>query len=149
MPDLLNADEAAHVAAYLLLTTLEPPPPPRAPTFLPTLQRAVTYQEVRREVFSHTCIHCHSDGQGDLMPGESGPGNSGGFGFAPRGINLTDERGARAAAHLLGPALRARHLEASGQRRPDAPRGMPLGLPPITPTQLQLVETWASQTPKP
>jgi cytochrome c2 len=166
MPTLgLSEEEARDIAAYLLATKLEPLPPP-APPFerLPILERKVTYDEVESRVFKKSCIHCHSDP--DPKGGDTGPGNAGGFGFAPRGVSLSShagvERGYRtkggARQSLLATepaldawggsrlvaALVARHEETSGRAKSEV-RGMPLGLPGLAPEDIQLVETWVAE----
>src|SRR5262249_33648918 len=73
-------------AAYSLTAPLAEPPHAKAPDRLPILTRAVAYDEVSKRVFRRTCWHCHSEP--DYAIGDGGPGNSGGFGFAPRGLNL-------------------------------------------------------------
>lgn len=159
MPTLgLPADEAADVATYILTTPLAPPSPPgSAPERLPLLDRKVTYAEVSEAVFRTSCMHCHELG---------GPGDTGGFGFAPRGVDVTtypaltfgyvDKGGARRSLVAREPnldslggsrlvaALLARRDEIAGHPV-DAVRGMPLGLPPLSPEQIQLVETWVAQ----
>jgi len=87
---------------------------------------------------------------------------SGGFGFAARGLDLSsyagiasgslDEEGRRRS--VFAPAaggtprliaqLLARQAEEAGQPVPGV-RGMPLGLPALTPEELQLVESWIAQ----
>jgi mono/diheme cytochrome c family protein len=159
MPTLgLSTDEAADLAAYVLTTPLVAVPAPAAPLQrLPVLERTVTYEEVAERVFRTSCIHCHENG---------GPGNTGGFGFAPRGVDVTNYPailrgyvagdGARASllAHdasldslggsRLVAALVARSEELAG-RPTTRVRGMPMGLPPLSPEQIQLVESWVAQ----
>src|SRR5204863_2860150 len=61
------------------------------PARLPLLDRKVTFKEVDEKVFHRTCWHCHSEP--DYAIGDGGPGNSGGLGFKPRGLNLSDYTG--------------------------------------------------------
>lgn len=160
MPTIpLQEAEAEQIAAYLLSAPLAPPPAAPPIERLPLLDRRVTWAEVEARVFKKTCWHCHSDP--DFARGDGGPGNSGGFGFAPRRLDLAsypgissgslDDHGKRRSvfaplpdgtprlvAHLL-----ARHAEAAGQT-PEL-RGMPLGLTPIPLTDIQLVDTWIAQ----
>jgi hypothetical protein len=87
MPKLgLGPDEASLVADFLLFA--EPgsaAPPATAPAFDPALP-VPTYDDVEREVFRAVCWHCHSDPL--YNDGDGGPGNTGGFGFAPIGLSL-------------------------------------------------------------
>lgn len=160
MPKIpLTELEARQLAAFILTAPLEPlahPPPPQR---LPLLDRRVTWAEVDARVFKKTCWHCHSDP--DYARGDGGPGNSGGFGFAPRRLDLASYAGLasgglgddgkrrsvftplpdgtpRLVAHLL-----ARHAEVAGQA-PEL-RGMPLGLTPVPLADIQLVDTWIAQ----
>lgn len=171
MPKLnLTEGEAEDLAVFLLDTPLAPPPaspvagaplPPR----LPLLTRRVPFAEVRDHVFKKTCWHCHSEP--DLALGDGGPGNTGGFGFLGRGLSFVnyetimagsfkvDGGGADQArqsifkrldnglpklvAHLV-----ARQVEEAGGEVPGV-RGMPLGLPSVSPEDLQLIESWIAQ----
>lgn len=165
MPKLgLSATEAADIAAYLLETRLAPTPPKAIPTRLPVLERRVPFREVSERVFHRICWHCHSEP--DLALGDGGPGNTGGFGFAGRGLNLRDyasiaagslddagqrrsifrkiESGPLAGTPKLLAHLLARQVEEAGQEVPGL-RGMPLGLPAMSPEDIQLVESWIVQ----
>ncbi|MFO0555858.1 MAG: cytochrome c [Polyangiaceae bacterium] len=154
----VTEDEARALAAYILDSPLAPVPPPEPPPRLPLLDRPVTYNEVAERVLHKVCWHCHS--QPDFARGDGGPGNTGGFGFAPRRADLSafenlaagylDDQGQRVSLFdeprgvpLLLEALLARQAEARGDRA--AIRGMPLGLPPLSPVDIQLVETWIAQ----
>lgn len=165
MPRLgLTRAEAEDVAAFLLEEPLAKPPAREVPKRLPVLERRVSFAEVRDAVFHKVCWHCHSEA--DLALGDGGPGNTGGFGFAPRGLSLRDY--AAIAAGSLGddgkrrsifkplpdgplagtPRLLAhmlaRQLEEVGQEVPGI-LGMPLGLPAFSPEAIQLVESWIAQ----
>jgi len=151
--------EAADIAAYIRLTPLADVPAARFER-LPVLSRRVSFEEANRRVFSRTCHHCHTDTQS--AGGDGGPGNTGGFGFAPRGISFSshasilagylDEHGERRSLFeptvdgtpRLVAALLARHDEARSAPRAGV-RGMPLGLPPLSPEDIQLVESWVAQ----
>ena len=94
--------------------------------------------------------------------GDGGPGNSGGLGFKPRGLNLSDyngvaagyldDKGERASVFIkdegdvprLVKALLARHDEESGAETGPV-RGMPLGYEPLSAEDIQLVESWVAQ----
>lgn len=159
-PTGLTQAEAESIAAYLLFaprSELEvEPPKPR----LPKLDRPVTYAEVDEKVFRVTCRHCHSNP--DIQLGEGGPGNTGGFGFAAKGLNLSSyaainsgfngpggERQsvftpiADGTPRMLASVL-ARQAEERGQVNAEV-RGMPLGLPSLSSEQVQLLETWIAQ----
>jgi cytochrome c2 len=155
----LDAHQARDVAAYLLRAPLAPAPEPAAFQRLPALSRPVTFQEVDERVFRKTCRHCHGDP--NMARGDGGPGNTGGFGFKPRGIDFSsyraiasgylDAKGQRRSLFELTEsgvprllaALLARHDEQGGNAREV--RGMPLGLPALSGEQIQLVESWIAQ----
>ncbi len=160
MPELgLTEVEAKNVALYLLTTTLAAPPVVPVPQRLPLLSRKVTYDEVAARVFRKTCWHCH--GEPDFERGNGGPGNSGGFGFKPRRLNLSDyestfagyidDTGQRRSVFAPGPdgtprivlAMLDRQREEAGEE--SEVRGMPLGLPSVAPEDIQLVDTWIAQ----
>lgn len=156
----LTNDEARDIAAYIFKAELEPFKPKPIPERLPKLTRAVTYQEVFDKVFGKTCTHCHSNP--DVARGDGGPGNTGGFGFKPRKLNvgtysslmsgMVDEQGERMSVFSpmkdgtprIVAALLARQAEEAGKPNPDV-RGMPLSLPALTAEEVQLVETWIAQ----
>jgi cytochrome c2 len=151
--------EARDIATYLLTVPISAPIVEGEVVRLPVLRRPVTYREVEARVFSTTCRHCHGDP--DVAGGDGGPGNTGGFGFAPRRLDLTsyestaagyvgddgerhsvfqrDEQG----VPLLVVALVARRNEEAGHA--GTARGMPLGLPSVGLEDIQLVESWIAQ----
>ncbi|MBX3184300.1 MAG: c-type cytochrome [Polyangiaceae bacterium] len=156
----LSEQEARDIAAYVFDTPLEAAPKRAVPERLAVLSRPVRYQEVFDEVFSKTCVHCHGDPQ--VARGDGGPGNTGGFGFKPRRLNLAsysallsgmvDTEGERVSAFKptadgtprLVAALLARQAEEAGAK-PGEVRGMPLSLPALSSEQVQLVESWIAQ----
>lgn len=161
MPKIdLSRDEVRDVAAYLLAAELSAPVPRAKPERLPVLARKVSFKEVDEKVFHRTCWHCHSEP--DYAIGDGGPGNSGGLGFKPRGLNLSDyngiaagdldDKGERASIFTRGAdglpriveALLARHDEEGGAETGRV-RGMPLGYAPLPPEDIQLVESWVAQ----
>jgi mono/diheme cytochrome c family protein len=161
MPDFnLTADEVLDIAAYILTTPLAPVELPPPPARLPVLSRKVGYDEVSAKVFRRTCWHCH--GEPDYAVGDGGPGNTGGFGFKPRGLSFvdygsvasgfTDDQGVRHSVFeptadgtpRIVAALLARQQEEAGHARADL-RGMPLGYPSLSPEDIQLVESWVMQ----
>jgi cytochrome c1 len=161
MPKIpLTDDEARDIAAYLFMTPLAPLPKKESPKPLPDLERRVTYDEVRDKVFQRTCWHCHSDP--DLERGDTGPGNTGGFGFKARGLDLANYEAlfagtvdgdgerhsifapmANGTPRILA-AMLARYREEAGDESATI-RGMPLGLPPLSLEDIQLVSTWIAQ----
>lgn len=161
MPKIaLSAKEIKDLAAYILSAELAPRAAVATFARLPLLTRKVTFKEVDEKVFHRTCWHCHSEP--DYAIGDGGPGNSGGFGFKPRGLNLSDyggiaagfidDKGQRSSIFAAEPdgtsrlvaALVARHdEEASGNTGPV--RGMPLGYAPLSAEDIQLVESWVAQ----
>lgn len=158
----LADDEARAIASYLLTAPLGPEQHKPVPARLPVLTRKVTYDEVATRVLRKTCWHCH--GEPDFERGDGGPGNSGGFGFKGRGLNLSDypstfagflddagrrtsvfapASGAKDGTSHLVAAMLARQREEAGEE-PEL-RGMPLGLPAASAEEVQLVETWIAQ----
>ena len=161
MPSLkLSMREALDIARYIMTAELAPEPAPKFAPRLPLLDRRVTYEEVSQKVFRKTCWHCH--GEPDYGVGDGGPGNTGGFGFKPRGLSLADyegiasgymdDKGERHSVFALTnegtprlvSSLIARRDEMAGYSSPSI-RGMPLGLPPLSPEEIQLVESWIAQ----
>lgn len=156
----LTDDEATKLASFVAFEALAPEEPKKPPSRLPVLTRHVSYEEVKARVFNKICWHCHSDA--DYAIGDGGPGNTGGFGFAPRGLNLAaydgilsgslDDKGERRSIFepmadgtpRLVAALVARWGEEAGHED-AAIRGMPLGLPSLSPEDLQLVDSWVAQ----
>jgi len=161
MPKLgLSEADARDLAAFLSFGELEAPPPRARFERLPVLTRHVGFDEVNEQVFAVTCRHCHTNP--DLADGDGGPGNTGGFGFKPRKIDFSSYQGIQSGGvdakgervSLFAPtseglprlvaALVARAREDAGQES-DEVRGMPLGLPPLSGEQIQLVESWVAQ----
>lgn len=161
MPKLgVNAESASLLARFIASSEITDATPRTVPARLPVLERAVTYDEVDKRVFKNVCWHCHA--VPDFARGDGGPGNSGGFGFAPRGLDLSsyegvasgslDERGERRSIFAKLPDgtprlvahLMARYTEEAGGSI-DGVRGMPLGLPPLSLEEIQLVESWIAQ----
>jgi len=144
MPDLLTKAEAVDVAAFLIRTPVAAPKQMPPAVFLPPLEREVGFDEVNSKVFARICLHCHGDGETTFADGDGGPGNTGGFGFAGKGVDFSTEELAKNAAPRLARHLKARHAEIRGVVDPEV-LGMPLGLPPLSLGDIQLIETWANQ----
>lgn len=163
MPKIALTDtEVRDIAGYLLTAErMSGGHRPRA-VRLPLLTRKVTFKEVDEKVFHRTCWHCHSEP--DYAIGDGGPGNSGGFGFKPRGLNLSayegiaagyvDDKNERQSVFAkdaegvprLVRAMLARHDELDVSHAPDPDvRGMPLGYEPLPLEEIQLVDTWIAQ----
>lgn len=166
MPDpKLSETERHDLGAYVMRRPLPYYQMPELPKPLPLLKREVTFDEVNEAVFRKVCWHCHA--QPDFARGDGGPGMTGGFGFKPRRLDLSeysailggylDEQGERRSVFtpaasfpgetigrpMLLAVLYARQRE---ERREAAPiRGMPLGLPSLSPEQIQLVASWIDQ----
>ena len=156
----LSEVDAGALAAFVMLTPLAAPAPVAPVVRLPPLTRVVRFAEVEDRVFRRICWHCHSSPAYAL--GDGGAGNTGGFGYRGRGLDLststgvlsggTDDDGRRRSvlapladgtprliAHLV-----ARHREVAGELVPGI-TGMPLGLPPLSLEDIQLVESWIAQ----
>lgn len=158
MPELsLTREEALDVAAFIVEAPLREEEPTPVPAALPVTDEHVTWAQVYERVFGKVCRHCHSDP--NEVIGDGGPGYIGGFGFAPRKLDLSTYQGAqsgsldddgkrrsvfkanehgmpRIVAHLW-----ARHSEVAG-KPVEGVTGMPLGLPPLPVEDIQLIETW-------
>lgn len=161
MPNLgVSDDDALALAAFITSTPLAPIAAQTTPSRLPVLTREVTWAEVSTKVFHDQCWHCHA--VPDFARGDGGPGNSGGFGFRPRGLDLSsytgisqgslDDDGERRSIFekrddgtpRVIAQLMARHVEEAGGEVVGL-RGMPLGLPALSLEQIQLVESWIAQ----
>ena len=162
MPETpLTDEEAQDLAAFVLRAPIADTTgtAKELPPVLSLLERTVTFEEVSQKVFKKVCWHCHA--QPDFARGDGGPGMSGGFGYPARGLDMSsyeslaagylDDRGERASVFrrteggtpLLVRVMLARQEEEAGRR--GAQRGMPLGLPAMSPEQIQLVASWIDQ----
>lgn len=155
----LTPAEITDLVGYLRESELAPVVPKPRVERLPLLARKVTYKEVDEKVIHRSCWHCHSEP--DYAIGDGGPDNSGGFGFKPRGLNLSDytgiaagyidANGERASVFAkddkgvprLVAAMLARHDEESGVE--GSIRGMPLAYDPVALADIKLVDTWITQ----
>lgn len=152
----LTDEERERVADAILGAPLRPPSRGALPERLPVLGREVRFAEVAERVLSQTCWHCHADP--DFAHGDGGAGNTGGFGYPGRGVDLLDYTGVSSGyvaqdgerrslfalddgvPHLVR-VLMARHAEQAGEPVPGV-TGMPLGLPALPLEDIQIVETW-------
>ncbi len=160
MPNFhLKENEAASLAAYIWLAPVREPSLPTLGDRLPVLDRVVAWDEVFTKVFKKVCWHCHSSKE--FAMGDGGPGNTGGFGFAARGLDLSSYEAALSGSigddgrrhsvfakdqegvPLLIRSMLVREEEVRGHQGPM--RGMPLGFPPMSREQIQLVESWLAQ----
>ncbi len=161
MPETpMTDDERRDIAAYILATPLEPRQVAPVPALPQPLDRKVSYKEVAERLFDKTCRHCH--GNPDIAMGDGGPGNSGGFGYPGRGLELTSyervmsgykaDGGERQSVFQktkdgtprIVAALLARYAEEAGKHDGEV-RGMPMGLPPVSVEDIQLLVTWIAQ----
>ena len=156
----LSAEEIADLVSFLYDSEVMPPVKIPARDPLPLLSRPVAYPEVEKQVFKRICWHCHSDPV--PVGGDGGPGNTGGFGYRGKGIDLSSYESIMAGGingdgsqfsllevnetnipkiirHMI-----ARQREVEGSVYPST-LGMPLGLPPLSPEEIQLVWTWIAQ----
>lgn len=161
MPKIALTDaEVKDIAGYLLTAEVTAAQKKALAARMPVLARKVTFKEVDEKVFHRTCWHCHSEP--DYAIGDGGPGNSGGFGFKPRGLNLSayegiaagfvDDKSERQSVFAkdtegvprLVRAMLNRHAEEAGAPTSEV-RGMPLGYDPLSLEEIQLVDTWIAQ----
>jgi cytochrome c1 len=161
MPNFkLTETQASSLAAYLWYSDVKKVARPPVPERLPPLERKVAWDEVFSSVFKTVCWHCHS--ASDLARGDGGVGNTGGFGFPAKGLDVSSYEAIRSGS--LGPdgkrrsvfikdesgtTLLVRHMlarqrELGGDKDAEL-LGMPLGFPPMSAEQIQLVETWIAQ----
>lgn len=171
MPDLLTREEAVVLRDWLwhadpgLVPRNAVQPTPRV------LDREVTYEEMKEATLGKVCVHCHmNDHEKD-----DGPGNGGGLGYEGMGLRMrtwdqlvlgaVDPTGARYSVLEPLPGSRyspivesmlLRHEEATRDQVPSGSdvehppfpserRGMPLGLPAMSPDEIDLLHTWISQ----
>lgn len=155
----LTREEATDLAFFVLEAPLDDLPKRTTERRLPVLAREVGYDEVAEKVLHKICWHCHS--QPDFARGDGGPGNTGGFGFSGKRVDLSSYEaiaggyltadGKRASLFSPAPSgepvllavLLERQREEQGTYAPL--RGMPLGLPSLSPQDIQLVESWIAQ----
>ena len=159
----LTPEQAARIRDYVVSFPIESELAAAVPTDLPLLTRTVAWEDVRSRVFGEICVHCHMTASKNA--GEGGAGNTGGLGFAGKGLDL-ESWDAIAASTVLAPRapgeeppliarLRIRAVEHArelagphvGESVPptDATRGMPLALPALSPEDLQLIRSWVAQ----
>lgn len=157
MPNFeLTPGDTEDLLAYLFE---EPPPPtPRMVRWPVRLDRVVKTEEVQKILSHHLCFHCHSDAD---RPGDQGPGNSGGFGYAGVELALATEegilRGVRRDGKFQGlpdrvpggmprlvASLLARQAEVDGIYEGPV-LGMPMGFPPLADAEVDLIFTWVEQ----
>lgn len=163
MPDFaLTAEEAARLRDYVMSFPIAPELAVAVPADLELLARPVAWEEVRAKVFGEICVHCHMTASKN--EGEGGAGNTGGLGFAGKGLDLESWEGV-AASTVLAPRahgeeapiiarLRIRAVEHARELAgphtgnapaKDATRGMPMALPALSPEDMQLVRSWVAQ----
>ncbi|HJL14413.1 MAG TPA: hypothetical protein RMH99_02085 [Sandaracinaceae bacterium LLY-WYZ-13_1] len=169
----LSREDAVAVRDFLFRVDPGAPARRRVPTTrdLTPVDRPVRFAEVRR-VFQRSCIHCHAHTDGasasafgfepSSLDLSSLEGVRAGV-VTPDGARRSIlEDDATGVPPLVARLLR-RHAEAprdlSAPRRdalapverprPDAPVGMPLGLPPVSVEDISLIATWIAQGARP
>lgn len=161
MPDFgLTEPVIRDLVTCLLECEFEPPATAPIASLPSPLSRPVRYEEVDARVFHASCRHCHATAEFAL--GDGGAGNTGGFGFPPRGIVLDSFTGSQSGSigadgrrhSLYEPmpdgtprlvaVLLARHVEVSGGSV-EGLRGMPLGMPPLPLEDIALIDAWIRQ----
>ena len=147
--DLSAADRLA-VRDYVLLADAAAAPAPVVGIGPGPSGERVVWAQVEARVFGRVCVHCHMDPtQND---GRAGPGNAGGFGWDPTGLELQTYESVKRHGPAVLAALERRRVEsardtvAPGQSPASGPRparpGMPLGLPALSDADHQLVVDW-------
>ncbi len=146
------------------------PPPPLTMADLTPLDRPVHFVDVRR-IFGRSCIHCHAHTTNmGTTQGLGFPGvaldlatyegvERGALGTDGVRVSILDSPSGGGPPALLARLLR-RHVEARrdmvpamhdtldpGVRahRDQVPVGMPLGLPPLSKSDLRIIATWIAQ----
>lgn len=139
-----DATDRRDLVAYLFTRPLAPQRAAAPPPLPSPVERPVSWAEVNTQIFGATCQHCHTHG-GPAVPGEGGAGNTGGFGYAGRGLVLSTYDGVVAGdGDELLRRLMARHHEVAGAPLDDVV-GMPLGLPPVPLETIALLRGWLAQ----
>lgn len=154
MPALgLSEADAILLRDYVVLADPEWTPAVALGTAPVATKDPVTWAQVEERVTGRICQHCHM--KPEINQGRAGPGNAGGFGWPPTGIELQTYEGVVAVKDRLPDALLRRRLEAHrdvvrpGEQpplltRPAVP-GMPLGLPALSDEDISLVLGWIEQ----
>lgn len=160
MPNFnLKESEAASLAAFIWHAKGKAPEKPALGPRLALLDREVRWEEVFTTVIKTVCWHCHSSKEFAL--GDGGPGNTGGFGYPARGLDMSSYEAIQSGSFgpdgrrrsifskdeegvpLLIRSMLAREEEERGHQGETL--GMPLGFPAMTREQIQLVESWIAQ----
>jgi hypothetical protein len=154
MPALgLTPGEATAIRDWLWAGIPAAPPAPALGPLPAPAAEPVLWATVEERVFGRICVHCHMSPARN--EGRAGPGNAGGFGWAPTGIALQTPAEVAAVAARIPGALARRRQEAPRDHvppghapvalsRPARP-GMPLGLPPLSDADHALVLGWIAQ----
>lgn len=159
-------DYLFHEDPALAAAPATPEPPVPKP-----LDRPVAWEEVKERVLGKVCVHCHMND----YEKDPGPGNLGGLGYSGVKLRMrtyetlvsgaNDSKGERYSVLLprkgetippMVQALLRRRAEAARDAiapfqdhvlppYPSAAPGMPLGLPPMTDGEIQLLVSWIAQ----
>ena len=153
----LSGDDARALAAFVWLVDVGPVPVAPTEDEAPAPASPPSWEQVSERIFKKLCWHCHSSKA--FARGDGGPGNTGGFGFAARGLDLSSYEGVLSGAigedgrrrsifakdangePRLMRVLRLRKEEERGHHRDDL-RGMPLGFPSLSEADLALLQAW-------
>lgn len=155
----LSEEERYDLALYLVSTPLGVSQEESEVTFAP-ISNAVYYPEVEKKILKKICWHCHSNPE--KANGDGGPGNTGGFGYKGVSLDLSSYRsvllGLRGKDGISQNILKKngqgvpkviqhliqRHREVN-QGEQTTTLGMPLGLPPLPPEDINLFWGWIEQ----
>ncbi len=159
-PQLLTA-EIEDIIAALHSTQRHLEQLPSFDRTLKVVSEKITFEQINSRIFDRVCRHCHANEA--KTGGPAGAGNTGGFGYLARGLDLSGERGLRRGVFIRGTkqyrsviapgedglplivkVLIARHDEMAG-RSDNQIIGMPLGLSPIAREDIELLYNWCIQ----
>lgn len=168
----LSLEQAETVRDFLFFGDPELRPAPAAPSLEPPppATRAVTWAEVKERVLGDVCVHCHMND----YERDDGPGNQGGFGWPGSRLQMRtyetlvfgavyqgERRGVleptegTTVSPLVAALMRRRveeqrdhvpaFLDYERPAYPDAPPGMPMGLPSIDDEGVALIRAWIAE----
>ncbi len=172
MPDMLTREEAVAVRDWLWHAQPEVIERDAVQPIPRVLDREVSYEEMKERTLGKVCVHCHmNDHEKDPGPGNLGGLGYEGVGLSMRTYDqlvrgaVDPTTGARYSVLEARPdskyppvveSMLLRHEEATRDQvasgldlqRPPYPSkrmGMPLGLPAMSPDEIDLLHTWIAQ----